>query len=310
MKVLLVPNRSRADAVEGTRELSRWLKGEGVEVIVAPELSHGERGLPPAGEFDLVVSLGGDGTLLRAASIVGCAEVPILGLSYGHLGFLTGADSFDIKGTVSRAIAGELHSSRRATLSVDIAFEDAGPLYDLFCLNEMALSRGAMGDIIEFDIAVSGEPIDRLRSDGFVVSTATGSTGYALSAGGPIVTPSFTGMVCVPVAPHTIQARAFLTSPSDVVEIALSPERPVERIVFLDGRLAAEGAQATSITVRRGSGDIILLTEDGGEFYQAVSRAFYGQTGARSQTDARSRTGARSQTGTRGRQRPMDGRRP
>ncbi len=281
MRVLLVPNRSRADAVEGTRELSRWLQSEGVEVFVAPELSRGEKGLPPAQDFNLVVSLGGDGTLLRAASIVGCSEVPILGLSYGHLGFLTGADSSHLRESVGSALAGELHASRRATLSVDVYFEDSGPLFDLFCLNEMALSRGAMGDIVEFDIAVSGEPIDRLRADGFVVATATGSTGYALSAGGPIVTPSFTGMVCVPIAPHTILARAFLTAASDVVEIALSPERPVERLVFLDGRLAAEGAQASRIVVRRGSGDIILLSEDTGEFYQSVSRVFYGTTGAR-----------------------------
>ncbi len=281
VKVMLVPNRSRADAVEGTRELSRWLQSEGVEVVVAPELSRGEKGLPRIEDFALVVSLGGDGTLLRAASIVGCSEVPILGLSYGHLGFLTGADSSHICQTVGLALAGELHASRRSTLSVDIYFEDSGPLYDLFCLNEMALSRGAMGDIVEFDISVSGEPIDRLRADGFVVATATGSTGYALSAGGPIVTPSFTGMVCVPIAPHTILARAFLTAASDVVEIELSPERPVERLVFLDGRLAAEGAQASRILVRRGVGDIVLLSEDTGEFYQSVSRVFYGSTGAR-----------------------------
>lgn len=282
MRVMLVPNRSRADAVEGTRELSRWLKGEGVDVVVAPELSHGEKGLPPLDGFNLVVSLGGDGTLLRAASIVGVSEVPILGLSYGHLGFLTGADASHIQRTVAQALAGELHVSRRATLSVDVHFEDADPLFDLFCLNEMALSRGGLGDIIEFDISVSGSPIDRLRADGFVVSTATGSTGYALSAGGPIVTPSFTGMVCVPIAPHTIQARAFLTAASDVVEIHLSPERPVERLVFLDGRLATKGAQAYRVVVRRGAGDIVLLSEDGGEFYQAVSRVFYGTTGARS----------------------------
>ena len=81
MKVLLVPNRSRADAIEGTRELSRWLKGEGVEVHVAPEISHDEQGLPPVEGTDLVVSLGGDGTLLRAAAIVGHSEVPIIGLS-------------------------------------------------------------------------------------------------------------------------------------------------------------------------------------------------------------------------------------
>ena len=78
-----------------------------------------------------------------------------------------------------------------------------------FALNDFALSRGGAGDMVEFDVSVSGKHIDRLRGDGFVVSTATGSTGYALAAGGPIVTPEFTGMVCVPIAPHTIMARAL-----------------------------------------------------------------------------------------------------
>lgn len=280
MKVLLVPNYSRPPAVEGAATLDAWLSHEGVEVLWAHDKKREPQAVSDPTGCDLVISLGGDGTLLRAAKIVGYSEIPILGLSYGHLGFLTGADSENIVGTVSDAIAGDLHLSRRATLHVTTTFDRAdGTSFsvDSFALNEVALARGASGDIVEFDVSVSGNHIDRLRGDGFVVSTATGSTGYALSAGGPIVTPSFTGMVCVPIAPHTILARAFLTSASDVVEVSLVPERPVERSVFVDGQLVGGDAQATSCIVRRGEGDVLLLDSGASSFYSAVSRVFYGR---------------------------------
>lgn len=281
LKVLFVPNYSRADAIQAAAMLETWLGHEGVEV----EWAHDKKREPnrvcdPAGA-DLVISFGGDGTLLRAARIVGYREIPILGLSFGHLGFLTGASSDKVIEAVSDALAGEMHQSRRATLDITVRFDCGSGLMretHHFALNELALTRSGMGDMIEFDVSVSGNHIDRLRGDGFVVSTATGSTGYALSAGGPIVTPEFNGMVCVPIAPHTILARAFLTSSSDVVELALSPDRPAESTVFVDGQLACcpEGGTTVSCSVRRGAGDVILLDYDAGSFYDSVSRVFYG----------------------------------
>lgn len=241
MKVLIVPNYSREDATEGAQNVAEWLEAEGVEVAWAYNKERAPLGERNAADSDLVISFGGDGTLLRAARLIRYAGTPLLGISYGHLGFLTGADAHNVQQIISRAMAGELHSDNRTTLVVDVIFQnevgETREVKDVFCLNEMALSRGSMGDIVEFDIHVSGNFIDNLRADGFVVSTATGSTGYALSAGGPIVTPDFRGMVCVPIAPHTIQARAFLPSASDIVELTVLKERPVDRLVFCDGRL-------------------------------------------------------------------------
>lgn len=282
MNILLVPNYSRSDAVQAAATLEVWLSRQDIEVQWAPDKKREPHKPCDVSGCDLVVSLGGDGTLLRAARIVGYSEVPILGLSFGHLGFLTGAGSENMVEAVSRALAGELHQSRRATLDVATTFDCGGGLMrelHEFALNELALRIGAAGDMIEFDVSVSGNHIDRLRGDGFIVSTATGSTGYALSAGGPIVTPDFNGMVCVPLAPHTILARAFLTSASDVVELELSGERPAESAVFVDGQLITcpEGGTTVSCTVKRGKGDIILLDGSSGSFYDSVSRVFYGQ---------------------------------
>ena len=281
MKVFLVPNYYKNEAVESGLALELWLSRQGYEVAWAADQRSKIVSTPDIEGSDLVISLGGDGTLLRAARIVGYQEIPILGLSYGHLGFLTAAspDDTDILSVVSDALAGEMHVSRRATLAIDVfAHTDEGEeqTLDTFALNDLALTRGPLSDMVEFTITVSGHRIDRLRGDGVVVSTATGSTGYALSAGGPIVSPDYTGMGCVPIAPHTIQARAFLTSPSDVVEIEMSRDRPSIPAVAVDGVFVAKDAVVDRVVARRGPGDILLLDYGPESFYTSVSRVFYG----------------------------------
>lgn len=281
MKVFLVPNYYKQEAVESGLMLELWLTRQGYEVVWAADQRSKIKAVPDIDGTDLVITLGGDGTLLRAARIVGYREIPILGLSYGHLGFLTAAspEERDVLSVVSDALAGELHVSRRSTLSCEvISIDEDGQDHTstTFALNDLALTRGPLSDMVEFDITVSGHHIDRLRGDGVVVSTSTGSTGYALSAGGPIVSPDYAGMLCVPIAPHTIQARAFLTSPSDVVEITISKDRPSVPAIAADGQFLESAGEIQGVTVRRGEGDILLLDYGPESFYNSVSRVFYG----------------------------------
>ena len=281
MTVYLVPNYYKHEAVESGLALELWLTRQGFEVSWAADQRSGIESVPDIEGTDLVISLGGDGTLLRAARIVGVREVPILGLSYGHLGFLTAAspEERDVLAVVSDALAGELHVSRRATLSCEVSCIDedgSERIHEGFALNDLALTRGPLSDMVEFNIAVSGHNIDCLRGDGVVVSTATGSTGYALSAGGPIVSPEFTGLICVPIAPHTIQARAFLTSPSDIIELTMSHERPSVPAIAMDGQFLQCVGAIERVCVRRGAGDILLLDYGPESFYKSVSRVFYG----------------------------------
>lgn len=284
MKVLIVTNYSRPDAVADASKLEAFVTARDGKVEWAPDLySRGAR-IDDVSSFDLAVSLGGDGTLLRAARLVGYAGVPIVGISYGHLGFLTCAGPEELIRTVDDAMKGRLHASRRYTLEVRAEFTDAAQkrfVVNKMALNDLSIGHGVHGDVLSFEVSVSGNHIDKLRGDGFVVSTATGSTGYALAAGGPIVTPEFEGMVCVPVAPHTIMARAFLTGPTDVVEIEVDPERPVEICVFADGQPLGEGASLIRVSCRRGSEDVILLNRSRESFYDSVSRVFYGKAAER-----------------------------
>lgn len=281
MKVLLVPNYARPEALQGAKELSAWLESQGIEAAWAHDKKLYPHKIVDTSGVSLAVSFGGDGTLLRAARIVGYQEIPLVGISYGHLGFLTCAGPDEMLETVQDAIAGRLHASHRATLDISVEFEREDKSHYTkrrFALNDLSLTHGIKGDMIVFDVSVSGHNVDTLRGDGFVVSTATGSTGYALAAGGPIVTPEFSGMVCVPVAPHTILARAFLTASTDVVELRINPERNVERLFFADGQpIVLEGARPTRATVRRGPGDLILLDHSSKSFYRSVARVFYGR---------------------------------
>ncbi len=290
MRVMLVPNDLYEESVEDARLLEEWLDERDVDVVRAP--TYGFDGAASLDGVDLVVSMGGDGTLLRAAHLVGDREIPILGLSYGHLGFLTynregrrdagcddGGDR-DLYEVVAAALSQELRQSRRAVLEIRVRGCDSrGREVErvAHALNEIVLARGASGKMVEFDVGANGAPIDRLRGDGFVVATATGSTGYALSAGGPIVTPDFKGMVCVPLAPHTITARAFLTAPSDVVELDVVGDRSFDPCLFADGERLFSDLVPESLQVLRGPFDTVLLTGGGDDFFASVSRVFYGK---------------------------------
>ena len=281
MRVMLVPNELYEASVEAASKLEAWLDDQLIDVVRPPCFGNDSEACLEG--VDLVVSLGGDGTLLRAARLVGSLQIPILGLSFGHLGFLTAdanLDQADMFQLVGQALAQELHVTRRAALAVVVeGYDRDGNETTLRtnAVNEVVLARGASGRMVEFDVSANGVHIDRLRGDGFVVSTATGSTGYALSAGGPIVTPDFTGLVCVPIAPHTITARAFVTSPSDVVELQVASDRSSDPTIFIDGESPFESIAPCRLTVSRADYDIVLLSARDQAFFEAVSRVFYGK---------------------------------
>lgn len=281
MKVFLVPNYYKPEAIQSGLTLELWLSRQGYEVAWASDQRSAITVAPDIDGADLVISLGGDGTLLRAVRLAGHLEIPILGLSYGHLGFLTAAspEDRDVLSVVSDALAGEMHVSRRAMLRsriYSILDDGSESVIESIGLNDMALTRGPLSDMVEFDVTVSGHHIDRLRGDGVVVSTATGSTGYALSAGGPIVSPDYTGLLCVPIAPHTIQARVFMTSPSDVVEVSMSKARPSVPAIAVDGQFLSPEGDVDRVEVSRAPYDALLLDYGPESFYASVSRVFYG----------------------------------
>lgn len=146
-----------------------------------------------------------------------------------------------------------------------------------FALNEAAITRGSMGRIIELSLNVSGVDVARMRGDGLVVSTATGSTAYALSAGGPLVSPGFAGMIAVPLAPHTLRSRAVVTDRSDVIEVGFNDTDEFrEATLFVDGDIVPFDAPLRKVYVQCAPFDVTLLRADGASFYERISHDFFG----------------------------------
>ncbi|MCL1798816.1 MAG: NAD(+)/NADH kinase [Eggerthellaceae bacterium] len=282
MHILIVRNNSNSQAREASLLLEGHLQAEGLPSTVID--SH-ELGLENAAALDgrlaqtgvgLAIVLGGDGTILRTARLVNAFDAPILGINFGHLGFLANPGDDGVVAMAAAAIAGEVTCERRTNLQVTVTCEDASTCC-FFALNEVALTRGAAGRIIDFDLSISGATIATMRGDGMVMATATGSSAYALSAGGPLVAPGFEGLVVVPLAPHTLRSRAIVTAAHDVAELSLSPSRSSREVsLFIDGELLALVSPPVHVSVRPGTTPTRLLRYKHPGFYEHAAEVFFG----------------------------------
>lgn len=281
MRVLLVPNPVNSAAVAAAVDLAAWLSASGFEPVLTSEDAASceieSLGVSPReiGEPTLVVSLGGDGTILKAAHLLGAVEVPILGVNLGRLGFMAGTGADHVREAVTAALAGEGRVERRSTLAAAVRM-DGRVVGRYRALNEVYVGRGASMRVVDMDLLINDVLVSRMRCDGVITATPTGSTAYALSAGGPIVSPDVPCAVVVPVAPHTIASRAIVVGGSDAVEIRLPNPQRREACVAIDGEFAPCRRDVEAVTVVRGEHDVLLLKLDGRDFYEVVRAEFLG----------------------------------
>lgn len=281
MRVLIVRNQANSEASEAAFMLCAYLDSEGherqmLDAVAFEGVDVRESLSDQVDEMDLVVVLGGDGTIIRTASVVR-DSAPILGINFGHLGFLANGSHEGVISLVSRALADELHRSRRSCLEVKLRDEQGQVAGSCFAVNEVAITRGVSGRSLEFAFSISDVPMASLKGDGLIVSTATGSTGYSLAAGGPLVTPGFPGMVVQPLAPHALRSRALLTDANDVVEVRLSRDED-ERcaLILVDGDAVPLEGPITSVEVVRASESITLLYVQQDHFLSYSAEKFFG----------------------------------
>lgn len=299
MRLLIIRNNSNEEAVRASDELSDYLSKHNIEHFVCgsfelprlPQMplipEQPSSNLQFRGkDINLVVVFGGDGTVLRAARMTGTSGVPILGLNYGHLGFLSNPRDDGPIAIVNAALEGRVYREERANLHIDIAFyhdehtrSDApGAMLteSYFALNELAITRGPLGRVIQVSLSIDGNDYATIRGDGVIISSATGSTAYALSAGGPLVAPSHRGMIIVPLASHSLSARALVTAPGDSItaDFAYDDEATRESTLFNDGGIIKYDGVIRRITVRNGDRPTVLLRYKYDSFYSSVSKNF------------------------------------
>ncbi|MDP2300371.1 MAG: NAD(+)/NADH kinase [Coriobacteriia bacterium] len=281
MRILLVPNPANRRSVESVAVVSARLTALGYEPILvstdAEACGVPELGVPRAeiGEPEMAVALGGDGTMLKTVHMLGVSEVPVLGINLGRLGFLSGADGDALDSALDAALAGEARVERRQT--IEAALEIGGRAVGTYrALNEVFIGRGGGSRGVELELAVNGVTVGRYVCDGVIVATPTGSTAYALSAGGPLVSPDVRGMVLVPVAPHALGVRPMVLGPGDVVRVTCPNPARAEACVSVDGDQLPCRTVLGSVEVSVGGHDVRLMKLDGRDFYDVLAQTFLG----------------------------------
>lgn len=229
------------------------LKRAGID-LTPVETVPASSGAGVADGVELVMVLGGDGTLLRAAELVLGSGAPLLGVNLGHIGFLAEAEREDITSTVHSVVSQDYFVEERMTLDVAVYNGGRGlaePTARTWALNEATLEKAAARRMLEMVLEVDGRPLSRWGCDGVVCATPTGSTAHAFSTGGPIVWPEVEAMLVVPIAAHSLFARPFVVSPRRVVALEVLPDT-ADGVLWCDGRRMVELPAGARIEVARG----------------------------------------------------------
>jgi NAD+ kinase len=267
----LVVKRDRPRAARLARRMVAWLTRRHVRALV--DVDANLAGVPArpkevlAREADLVVVLGGDGTLLSIVRHIE-ANVPILGVHLGELGFLTEVVEREAMPMLARVIAGDYELDRRLRLAAAL-LRGRRAVQRFRALNDVVITNGARARIIEFAVAVDGLPLTTYRADGVLVATPTGSTAYSLSVGGPIVEPTVEVLLLSPISPHTLSNRPVVLRPDAGVRITIG-RREQDALLTIDGQEVTPLAGGDVVEVRRSRSRISLVRSPHRTYYDVL----------------------------------------
>lgn len=252
MVIHLLVNTLRSDALDAARETVGLLRQRNVDIAADVE-SAAVLGVPGVAleaiaDADLVITFGGDGTLIRAANACSERGTPILGVYYGRFGFVTQCSGPEIGACLSDFFDGTAVLEERMMLHTELLRAGA-VIATLHSLNEMSLQRDVTARMMTFRVAVDGRELTHYPADGVMVATPTGSTGYSLSAGGPIVDPVVRALLVTAIAPHTLSVRPLVLGPEATVELAIETEG--DAILSADGQTRLHLLSGDLVRVRR-----------------------------------------------------------
>ncbi|GAB2864007.1 NAD kinase [Nocardioides pacificus] len=279
-RVLLLAHTGREEAREVARAFCKSLVGHGIRVRLlaheAPDLGFGpvdpmtgptsdplvevaaeEDGDPVEG-CELVVVIGGDGTILRASEMTHASGTPVLGVNLGHVGFLAEAESDDVESTIDAIVNRRYTAEDRMTLDV-LVYHDKELVAQTWALNEASVEKAARERMLEVVVEIDGRPLSRWGCDGVVCATPTGSTAYNFSAGGPVVWPGVEALLMVPISAHALFARPMVVAPTSVLAVEVLDRTGGGGVLWCDGRRTVDLPPGARIEVRRGVRPVRLV---------------------------------------------------
>jgi len=278
-QVGLVANAEKPGAAELVQRLAKSVEHSGRQVLVDAATGQLMRRFPPtvssiadlARRTDLILVLGGDGTILRAAREVAGLGTPLLGVNAGNLGFLTAISPRDAVRALKRLWNGEFDIEERSLLEGVVA--PAGSTRPILALNDFVVARGLTSRLIELEVLVHGELLTRYRCDGLIVSSPTGSTAYSLAAGGAIVSPDAEVLMLTPICPHTLSIRPVVVSLDAEVDVRLVSTRQVATLAA-DGQQHVDLEAGSRVRIARSRRTVRLVRLNGHNFFSTLRQKF------------------------------------
>lgn len=250
----VIGNANKPHVVEHIARLADWVTGRSLEILLEKETAvklgvRGYHGDELGSRADLVVTMGGDGTLLQAARIMRRSNVPILGVNMGTFGYLTVINLNEMFDALEGVLAGDYRTESRMMLDVSV-YDEHGESFESCVLNDVVINRGNYSRLVDLETHVDGQYLTTYRADGLIISTPTGSTAYSLSAGGPIVLPVLNTIILNPICPHTLTNRPVILPENAVLKVMLWT-REAGAIMSCDGQMTYNLKPGDVIDVRK-----------------------------------------------------------
>jgi NAD+ kinase len=272
-KIGIICKAGRPEPVEILKEFLPWLRNKGYEVFLDIETAgllnmegYSRSQIPSMA--DVIIVLGGDGTMLSVARLVGDRGVPILGVNLGGLGFITEVNRDEIFEAVEKALAGRCSVEERIMLTAAV-HRHGERIADFVVLNDVVINKGALARIIDLETYINNSYVTTFKADGLIISTPTGSTAYSLSAGGPILYPTLNSIVLTPICPHTLTNRPIVLPDDFTIEIMMRSESE-DVFLTLDGQVGFSLRKNDAIEVKKSEFTTKLLMPCERDYFQVL----------------------------------------
>ena len=276
MVIAVFGNTLRPDTISEVKHIVEFLQLRGITVVLSPELRHDvfSRDIPSVEDYvattgetiDFAISVGGDGTFLTTASMVGHLNIPILGINCGHLGYLAEVQTDDVDYVLDQLINNQYTIEKRCML--EVSSSKGGKIVSPFALNEVAILKSGLSSMITVEVTLNGEFLHSYKADGLLVATPTGSTAYNLSVGGPLLDPHVNAIILSPVATHSLNIRPLVVQDDSKIDLKIS-SRNGNYMVSVDGRSQVVN-QDIQLHIERSSRTIKLVRVSGQTFMRSL----------------------------------------
>ena len=281
-KMMIVPNSTKDNNIELLLEIIRLIAGRAEIYRAAVYAPYGIKDVLFSekkiiySKVDMILVLGGDGTLLSAAGDAAYYDVPVLGVNLGKLGFLAEVERSEIEQFLDKLFSGDFFIEDRMMLSACVN-KPSGERVFFDALNDIVVTKGVNATLMDFDINICGEYVDDFKSDGIILATPTGSTAYSLSAGGPIVSPGIEAILLTPICPHKLYSRAMIVSSDDVINIKTTADEIFSAAVMADGQKKSDIKEGDVLTVKRSERVTRLIRFPEKGFYSILRHKLMGK---------------------------------